>query len=513
MPDKEPKQGKGQSNAKSSSAKSPTGDVEKTPQPAANLDSLVQGAIFDPRPPTPHSVKQLQRTVGNHAVGRLLSQPSGQVTVQRKSGVGSATSRLSLTPSAPRIQRNEESAGLLTKLAMPQTFEGPAVEVQKELVERLEKEFEKIDKKELVNFNPSCLGGIVLVPPKEGELSLEGLMESAKLIDLPPEKSEDPRSRAVGKSTFELAQAAGVEKHIIINTLATMAKAGQIDYLVKSGLLKDPGWEILVEIHYYRDRSSSQTRLHKDTLGQTLFVNLNYVNDNPIQGPEFIMNPDLGGKTMNKTYLEYMQQKLPPEFIKDIEEVKTYYGEPTEIGMSEIPAHGVVSFVDEAMHHKTPTMGHRQANGGAIARALTKKYPEEFERARKAYESHKGQTLTWWGYASYLKDPKQATAEEWYKLIHAIQDKEKEFDRTEIAAILPRPDFLNIDELIEEGGFVDFGQANILYAKRLNVAVKKEGKAPLTRQMSQKMLKGYKPLVSTGPRKFFRTWVRAIKKG
>ena len=107
---------------------------------------------------------------------------------------------MALTPAQPRIQRNEESARLLTKLSVPQTFAGPTVEIQLELVERLEKEFAKIETTELVNYNPSCLGGIVLTPPLEGEVSAHALSETSKLIDLPPEKSLDPRSRALGGS-------------------------------------------------------------------------------------------------------------------------------------------------------------------------------------------------------------------------------------------------------------------------------------------------------------------------
>jgi hypothetical protein len=512
MPKKEPAHRKHPSKSRPGSQKSSAENLDGVSEPPVHPAALIQGALLDSRPPNRQAIQQLQRTVGNQAVGRLLNQRADQPTLQAKASVTRSAAPVALTPAQPRIQRNKESADLLTKLAVPQTFAGPTVEIQLELVERLEKEFAKIDAEALVNYNPSCLGGIVLTPPLEGEVSARALIETSKLIDLPPEKSQDPRSRALGKSSHALAEAAGVEQLIIINTLATMERAGQLDYLQKSGLLNNKDWEILVEVHYYRDRAGNQTRLHKDTLGQTLFVNLNYVNATPIQGPEFIMNPNLGGITLGKSYLDYMRLRLPEEFIQDVEQVKAYYGEPTEIGMSEIPAHGVVAFVDETMHHKTPTMGHRTARCDSIARALAKKYPEEYPKAIKAYESHKGQSLTWWSYGSYLKDPTAATAEQWYKVLDGIQDKEKEFDRTEIAAILPQPDFLDIDELIEDGGSGDFGQANINYAKRVSVPVKKPGGKMLKRQMSEKMLTGYKPLVSTGPRKFFRTWVRAVKK-
>ena len=295
--------------------------------------------------------------------------------IQSRKRSASPIARGGPAASRPVVQRNEKSKELLKGLAAPKTFSlvGPELDAHKAIVEKLENEFAKIKKEELPLYNPSCLGGIVLNPANGVDLG--DLIKSAQLIDLPPQEAKDPRSRAVGKSSFDLAKEAGVQKEIVSNTLTTMENAGQLAYLRESGLLADKSWEIVVEIHYYRDRLASQTKLHKDTLGQTLFVNLNYVNAEPIQGPEFIINPELGGKTLEKTYLQYMADKLPKEFIDDVQAVKTYSGDPTEIGMSEIPAYGVVSFVDELIHHKTPTMGHRKANSGYISRALEKKYP------------------------------------------------------------------------------------------------------------------------------------------
>ncbi len=473
---------------------------------------------------------ELTHTVQQGAAGVQREELDEEIAQATRLGAAFSPIRQSFvaSPLLSQVQRNEESAKLLTKLTMPKTFQGPEVELQKQMVELLEEQFKSVDEKELVLFNPSCLGGILLEAPAKWEGSVEGLISTAKLIDLPPQSSKDPKSRAVGKSSFDLAQKAGVEKHIILNTLSTMDKAGQIEYLFKSGLLNDPGWEIVVEIHYYRARNVSQTKLHKDTLGQTLFVNLNYVNDMPIQGPEFIINPALGGKTDEKrreseggkSYLEYMQQSLPPEFIKDVETVKEYYGDPTEIGMSEIPAYGVVAFVDETMHHKTPTMGHREISGGSIAFALSKSdvYASEYKLAKEAYDKYESRGFLWKNsdYASYFKNPKLATAEEWYTLLNTLKNSFVKFDRKKIDEMLPKSfkDRSELtEELIETGGNSDFGKASIFYANREDVAVKKKDRPPLKRQMSAKMLTGYEPLVgSGGPRRFFRTWVRAVRK-
>lgn len=472
----------------------------------ATPTAAARRAHGDPGSLTPGDVLQLQRTIGNRAVSALLA-PTAHT---RSNPVPPAPL---VTASAPPavIQRNEKSTELLKEMAIPKTFAGPQVEVQKQIVEALEKELVGIDPSEKLSYSVTCLGGVVLNAGK-GD-SLEALTENSELIDLPASGTKDPRSRAIGISTYAMARKAGVEKKIILNTLATMNTAGQLDYLRESGLLASGEWEIVVEIHYYRERSTSQTKLHKDTLGQTLFVNLNYVNEAPIQGPEFILNPYLGEKSMGRTYLDYMKEKLPEEFIKDVEEVKSYYGEPTEIGMSEIPAYGVVAFVDEAIHHKTPTMGHRTVSSWYIADALGKTYPKEYADAKQAYERYNKQWIKVYNYASYFNDiPLVATPNAWYTILDAIQNPSTQFDRKKLRAILPAEDFLDIEALIEKGGEGDFGEATLNHAKRQKIPVKLEGRKPLKRQMSQKLLEGYEPLTSAGPRRFFRTWVRAVRK-
>jgi hypothetical protein len=57
-----------------------------------------------------------------------------------------------------------------------------------------------------------------------------------------------------------------------------------------AGLPNDE-WKILVEVQYYRERDMSATGFHKDTLGETLFVTLNYHMDKQVISPEYVVNP------------------------------------------------------------------------------------------------------------------------------------------------------------------------------------------------------------------------------
>lgn len=87
------------------------------------------------------------------------------------------------------IQRNDDSAALLTKLAVPQTFAGPDVE----------------------------------------------LLAGAELIDLPAQSTKDPRSRAVGKSSFALAQKANVEKRSLLTRWPQLNKPDSLSTCVRAG--------------------------------------------------------------------------------------------------------------------------------------------------------------------------------------------------------------------------------------------------------------------------------------
>ncbi|GAB3769545.1 hypothetical protein GCM10028818_05760 [Spirosoma horti] len=413
------------------------------------------------------------------------------------------------------------SGEVLTVLAKPQVFEGPRVNIQSMIVQELEKlitkrlnsienEEERVKAEEKL-ASAHFIGSIELTHSPTG--NLQELIANAKLTDSLTKKFDTwGENRMTGHSLnkedtlFDLVQAAGLERAIVENTLATMESAGQLDYLQKSGLFNDD-WKVLIEVHYYRDRDRAQTGLHKDTLGQTLFVNLNFENDQEVAGPEYIINPN-----SNDEYDKILSKNLPASFVNHLGEIRRNFPEPDEFGASKIPMHGVVAFVDEAIHHKTPTLGHRQIAVSKVVEKLENEYPKQYADAKQAYQEYSlDKNLSTFSSCLKLINPKYARA--WLTFWEKSLQPDAKFDRTELSKILPASD---IDILIGGEGewaksgspyYNQFGSAKSpTYTNRMVVT----GKPQLKRQMSQMLLDGTAPNPAQGRRTFFRTWVRAI---
>lgn len=318
------------------------------------------------------------------------------------SGLGSGA--LPLT--GPVVKEKEPtSAELLADMAQPKVFQGPEVDLVKTISERLETAITALDQE-----NPRAVRdtrkqenqeryfaalravdeeqdpdakaamkaratlahrhGQAALPMEKYALDDALYIGSIVLTDIPAttegeaallERAElefDP-DQALNKagSAVAVPKRAGVEREVVRLILQTMIKAGQFDYLRKSGFV-GRDWKVIVEVHYYRSRSKKAANLHKDTLGQTLFVNLNYTNEGVAPGPEWIINPPLVG-----SHEEHIEEQLPGQFMADLETIRGSTPTPTMIETGDLPAYGVVSFVDEAIHHATPLLGHREVRG------------------------------------------------------------------------------------------------------------------------------------------------------
>jgi len=356
-------------NSPVGSSKQRSGAVASAPEHHPEVAEAAAAAVFGQRASTPSTADVLtaQRFAGNQVMTRLLH------------------TRDLIAPGPPmaRVQRNEESQKLLAKLAKPQVLPGPEVQVQDDIVTGLEAKISEAvtgGKEKESHYIVSCLGGILLgTTPGD----LDTLIKQSKLYDLPEGE------RSIGPSTFDLAVEAGVTEKIVINTLATMEAAGQLDYLRKSGLI-DTDWKVIVEVHYYRDRNPEQTKFHKDSTGQTLFVNLNFTNEQEIAGPEVVVNPatspdyekklEKGSYQNAKTLKRF---KLPKVFVEDLQQTKQELGEPEEIIQTVVKPKHFVAFVDEAVHHKTPTLGHRTVTTLEIDSYMRKKYKHDYEDAAR----------------------------------------------------------------------------------------------------------------------------------
>jgi hypothetical protein len=439
----------------------------------------------------------LQRAAGNRATGQLLRRRAPQ----------------------RQLMRNGESAKKLAELAKPDVFVGPEAALQTQLVTQLE---------ETIATNPKVwdkyvlfLGAIQLdrIPDDE-----EGMIRDAKLINLPskyelekdPTKGQYSHALASNLVGFDMVRKAGeqAERAIIRNTLRTMIRAGQIEYLRKAKL-PDDDWTILVEVHYYRERSKEGHNFHKDTYGHTLFVNLNYETTHDIAGPEFIVNP-----SPSTAHDKQLETTLPAQFRADLAYARTVVPKPTEIEFPKVPAGGVVVFVDEAIHHMTPLYDNRTVTGDMLKDGLAKTFPvlnAAWERYRKSWVSAR-----MWPFSSYLPQQQpglmgrvwpgnptaavQAQADQWMRWM-AMCVPQGRYTRRELRAAGLTDD--EIDSVMAGGGPTGYREVSIPGTG--SEGIQGDGQPPLKRRMSYVAAADKPPMVS-GKRRFFRTWIRAEKK-
>lgn len=472
---------------------------------------------------------------GTHLLAHELTH-----VLQARGGRGGGAAHRVMTGAT--IRRNQESAELLKELATPKMFPGPDIPLQDSIVDRLEEkipesknlrqlaveksqrandEWERIwkeqhptggqeekneDKKEFLrNQEPLppdydkailFLGSIELesIPAKVED---EGLMiDNARLID-------SDNALATNLKAVDLCTLAGVDQDLVTNTLKTMQAAKQIEYLRKSGFV-GKGWKILVEIHYYRDRSTVSNNLHKDTLGQTLFVNLNYTNKETQAGAEYLANPP---------QTRQLDGMLPDEFVADLGAVSDQTPKGSKIKAPDLIPNGVIAFVDEAIHHATPLIGHREVTAKDLA-----DYLDSDPRFAKlpAARSEYNKSFGFWSFSAYAKDVDSTLAEMWLRLkMLCEKGQQKTFTRPEL--VKAGMSSGGVDELLSTHGPKGFRSVSIpgkARGKEGGHIIEEEGKPKvLQRTMSHRALKGTLPPKTVGKRRFFRTWVRAIPTG
>jgi hypothetical protein len=435
----------------------------------------------------PVSPLELQRTAGNRATAALLS--------------------------AAHIQRDEKSAALLTELARPQIRPGPAVKVQKELVK-------KLDVKHADEFTGGILnlGGILI---DEMPATNEKLIKKAKLVDLPTTGRFISAGSPRGGKVKEL----GFDRLVVKNTLGTMIDSGEIEYLRRAGLPNDE-WKILVEVQYYRERDMSATGFHKDTLGETLFVNLNYHMDKKVIGPEYVVNPPV-----SPAHEAAIKGSLPASFREDLEVTRGKLGEPTAYQTGMVDPYGYVAFVDEAVHHATPFYRHRWVTGSDLKWYLEEKYPAAYKEAGAAYPKYVERPIS--EFSSYVDQSiiSAAASSKWLAWMQIVADEanaDRRFTRNDLKAMTAA----EFDDLLDvvgaeassnkdvkrtqskrtEGAAAGFHSASIPEAGLY--PIKPPGKPPLKRQLSDPDFRKQLPPEPEAieKRRFFRTWVRVIPK-
>lgn len=467
-------------------------EADRMAQAAMAVQAKPAGGALQPKAPA-----RLQPASSVSARADGAQQPMRQIsgTVQRKGGE------------------------LLKALAQPQIFPGPEVTIQNEIADELE----IIARREFSGLTVFCVGGIKL--PRDlpvGGDAKETLIRNVELTEVP--------RFGVASRYRDIKDLGDLKRKIVRNTITTMFVAGQIEYLRQSGLTRE--CDVWVEIHYYRDRDMNQSGFHKDTLhGDTLFVNLNFVSDTDqdFLGPEYIVNPPVVPAHEEKT-----SAALPATFRRHLGKARARLPGPTEIGASTIPANGVVTFVDELIHHATPVYGHRKITGKGLEAFLKQKYPTEYGWAWYARDSG----YTWWAAAgigswlgSWVSTPvaqNRTRYQQWYarsyptwsRWLDMARRAGASYDRNDLARMgLPA---IDIEELLDRYDPRSDDGTNPREAARYpfeRVAIPRSGTTPirgattprLTRRMSVNASSGLLPARLNGKRRFFRTWVRAVK--
>jgi hypothetical protein len=464
------------------------------------------------------------------------------------------------------VQRNEESQGILTDLATPQVREGPAIEVQKTLVTGLESRLATIIKsdaekqgeydKAMVAHNKKVkeweawggfgwnlvrgklpepppavfgsgkraqateenalefnLGGILIdrlpeYKKKDYEGFYKGLASEARLVRL---DSSIKGARSSGTALPGLVD--GLAPLVIENTLKTMVDASQFKYLRAAGL-PNAHSKILVEVHYIRARPKDMAGFHKDTQGQTLFVNLNYhAGEHSLRGPEYVLNPPRSEKHDERIYGKgETPGTLPKQFTDDLSYARGQLGDPTEIRSSgTVQPYGYVAFVDEAIHHATPFFEHRY-----VTPAEFKAYPQRTNK-RKLDEIIRAKDTGVDADTSIIGADEVGKWTAWWKMITDPPNGAR-YTRLHFAATMEGDEF---DRMLENVGAQpnaerQHGGAGGWYAASIpndgKEPLRGSDKPPLIRQASNPDLSKTWPkqLPEDVPRRFLRTWVRAV---
>jgi GNAT superfamily N-acetyltransferase len=431
------------------------------------------------------------------------------------------------------------SSDILRKLAEPKVFNCPDVNEQRIIAKKLDaliedKKTERVGGSSYAIIPVYCVGGIEL----PGDLDNFDLLLNN--VELKPIASD-----AIPSSCYDaINHDDQLKKGIVRLMLKTLKMAGQIDY-IKSARLDPEEWQILVEVHYLYSRGKTESQLHKDTLGETLFVNLNYISENEMLGPEYIVAPP----TVEE-HEKNIINSLPQRFLDDLKGAREGLPQAPEIGSCIIPPHGFVSFVDELVYHATPLWGHRTIRFTSLPDLLNK-LPEgdafrrnqtKFEANRKMIEDKTTENARKSSIRQLLPSFSNLKLEKiekpWEALLETLEEMKNNTygGKTTFDRITLKKCGLDND-LIERLLNMECSERRTVSIPRtgadktpkkhptdrmpkIHPIILEEGAKPLerrgkplTRTMSERaMSKAGLPPPVAGRRSFFRTWVRAVRR-
>ncbi|TXI84690.1 MAG: DUF4157 domain-containing protein [Cupriavidus sp.] len=136
------------------------------------------------------------------------------------------------------------------------------------------------------------------------------------------------------------------------NVLSTLLSAGQLQWILANWGNVSQTHDVFIDVDFYPNRTPDRGGLlHKDSVGETLFVNLTYNNPQPGASPEYVHD--------NLGHAPY-EQGFPQSAHTLLADVRraNLFG-PGGIEGVDLPARGRVSFIDPAIWHATPLYGRR----------------------------------------------------------------------------------------------------------------------------------------------------------
>jgi hypothetical protein len=140
-------------------------------------------------------------------------------------------------------------------------------------------------------------------------------------------------------------------------------------------------YRAVVQVDYYAFRTLKNIGLHKDTVGNTLFVALHYINEEQMQGPEYVDDPapmrpkDGHGFYNDRVYLTTVGDEQrrgapwakvadvsdrpkyvwPDDLLRALQAVRKPPDEADYLDTATLPPNGLITFVDELVFHATPS--------------------------------------------------------------------------------------------------------------------------------------------------------------
>jgi len=133
------------------------------------------------------------------------------------------------------------------------------------------------------------------------------------------------------------------------NVNQTLFSAGQFQWIAAHWDSLSATHDVFIDVDFYPDRMASASGLHKDSVGETLFVNLTYDNAEAIQGAEYLAD--------NTSQVQAGMPQAADELVLGARAHNAQA--PDIIETQDLPARARTSFIDPAMWHSTPVYGRR----------------------------------------------------------------------------------------------------------------------------------------------------------